>query len=279
MHVAAQLVAWLNVVANALGMALTPIGVLPGWLSVTIVAAVTGVLLLLVFKYTSNQEGIKVVRDDIKANLLALKLFKDSARVAVRAQGRLLIGAVKLFVLALVPVAVMTIPVTFFLSQMALWYQQRPLGIGEDAVVTLQLNGDPAVPMPEVRLQPLPAAEVLIGPVRVQSKREVCWNLKIREAGYHRLSFQVGDQAVEKELAAGSGFMKTSPERPGWDWYDLLMNPLEKPFPLDGPVRSIAIDYPERSSWTSGTDYWVIYWFFVSFVTAFCFRRVFNVNV
>ena len=84
---------WLNTIANALGwLVLAPIGVLPGWLSATAVSTVTGVLLLAGFKYTSNQAAIKRVRDQINADLLALKLFKDSARVALEAQGRILRG-------------------------------------------------------------------------------------------------------------------------------------------------------------------------------------------
>ena len=117
------------------------------------------------------------------------------------------------------------------------------------------------------------------GPVRVRSKREVCWNVKAREPGSHRLAFQVDDRTIAKELAIGDGFMRVSVERPGWDLSSILMNPWEEPFRPGDPVRSIAIAYPERSSWTSGTGYWVIYWFVVSMVAAFCFRRALGVKV
>ncbi len=138
-----QAIVWLNAAANLLGrILLAPIGVLPGWLSATIVAAVTGVLLLLVFKYTSNQRAIKRVRDDINANLLALKLFKDSAAVTLRAQGRMIAGGLQLMVLALVPMLVMAVPVLLLLGQLSLWYQSRPLRVGEDAVIRLKLNGE-----------------------------------------------------------------------------------------------------------------------------------------
>jgi hypothetical protein len=276
----AQVVVWLNAVANALGRwALAPIGVLPGWLSATLVSATTGVLLLAVFKYTSNQRAIQQVRDDINAHLLALKLFKDSASVAVRAQGRIFLGAFRLFVLALVPMAIMAVPVTLVLGQLALWYQSRPLRVGEDAVLTLKLNGDIESPWPDVRLQPTDALETTLGPVRVLSKRSVCWNIKARESGYHRLVLHVDGWAVDKELAVGDGFMRVSTQRPGWSWSDALRHPWEQPFGLDSPVRSIAIDYPQRPSWTSGTDSWAIYWFVVSLVAALGFRRVLKVNV
>jgi len=279
-YVLAEITAWLSAGSNVLGqLLLAPVGLLPGWLSASIVAAVTGVLLLAVFKYTSDQRAIERVRNDINANLLALKLFKDSARVSLRAQARILKAAFRLFVLAIVPMLVMVVPVTMLLGQLGLWYQARPLHVGEDAVVTLKLNGDAGSAWPAVSLQPTDSVLVAVGPVRVRSKREVCWKVQARERGSHQLVFQVGDQPSSKQLAIGDGIMRVSKERPGWDWSAILLNPAEQPFRPSHPVRSIEIDYPDRSSWTSGTDSWVIYWFVVSMVAALCFRRALNVAV
>src|SRR5438552_3279583 len=138
MDALAHIVVWVNAAANAVGYwAFAPIGFLPGWLSATLVASVTGVVMLVIFKHTSNQNAIKAARDDIKAQLLAMKLFKESVVVTLKAQARILWGAVRLFVFALVPMVVMAVPVTLVLAQLALWYQARPLQIGEDAVVTM----------------------------------------------------------------------------------------------------------------------------------------------
>lgn len=287
MDLLAQVVVWLNALANAVGrLLLAPISVLPGWLSATIVAGVTGVALLVVFKYTSNQRAIKRARDHIKANLLALKLFKESASVALRAQGSTLIGAFRLLVFAIVPLLVMIVPVLLILGQLALWYESRPLQVGQEAIITLKLNGNAGSPWPDVQLQPTDAVEVSAGPVRVLSKREICWNLRARQTGYHRLTFDVAGEAVDKELAIGDSFMRVSAQRPGWSCSDVLLHPWEQPFRPDSPVQSIEIDYPERDSWASGAGFrifgvssWVIYWFVVSLVAGFCFRGVLNVNI
>lgn len=272
--------AGLSAGASALGRyLLAPVAFLPGWLSATAIGAVTGVLLLAVFKHTSNQRAIHRVRNDIDAHLLALKLFRDSAAVALRAQARVIAGAARLLLLAIVPMLVMAIPVTLVLGQMSLWYEARPLRVGEESVVTLALAGDASAPWPSVSLQPTNAVAVEAGPVRVRDRREVCWNLRARKPGSHRLEFQVGDQAVAKELAIGDGFMRVSLERPGWDWSSILMYPWESPFRPGDPVRSIAIAYPERSSWIYGSGTWVIYWFVVSFVVALGFRRALNVKI
>jgi hypothetical protein len=302
-----NVVVLLNSGANALGsLALAAIAVMPGWLSATLIAVVTGILLLVAFKYTSNQRALKAVRADMKAQLLALKLFKDSTRVVFRAQGRILWCALKSLVLAVVPLLVVAVPVLLFLGQLALWYQARPLQVGKDEVgITLKLGGGnqyaastvglAAPPLetaplssalalivgtvPEVRLDHSDAIKVTEGPFRVVSKREVDWNIAAQENGYHHLVFRINGMPVDKELAVGDGFMRVSTQRPGWDWWEALLNPAEPPFRPDSPVESIKIKYPERSSWTSGTDWWFYYWLVVSMIAALCFRRLLNVHL
>jgi hypothetical protein len=270
----------LNDFSNAVGHPLlAPIAWLPGWLSATLVAAVTGVSLLLIFKYTSNQAAIKRVRNDISANVFALKLFKDATPVVLAAQAAMIGGALRLFVLAIVPMLVMMVPVLLLLGQLSLWYQHRPLHVGEEATVAMKLAGNVGDPMPVVAIGETPAAEVITGPVRVPSRREVVWLVKARESGAHRLMLRAGDQEFSKDLAVGDGFMSVSRRRPAWEWSDALLNPAEPAFPPSSPVRWIEVDYPDRPSWTSGTDGWVIYWFIMSMVAAFCAKSTLKVNI
>src|SRR5688572_23322947 len=103
--------------ANALGRVFAPIGVLPGWLSATLVAIATGLGMLVMFKYTSNQRAIKQVRRNIRANLLAVKLFKDNITVGLRAQINILVNAFRLLIFAVVPMLVMFVPMCLLLGQ------------------------------------------------------------------------------------------------------------------------------------------------------------------
>jgi uncharacterized membrane protein (DUF106 family) len=276
----AQLVTWVNVVTNALGeFLLSLLSSLPGWLSNTIISAVTGVLLLIIFKYTSNQRAIGRARDDIKAHMLALKLFKDSLVVTLKAQGRVFRGAFLLLFHAIRPMLVMIVPVSLLLGQMSLWYQSRPLRGGEEALVVMGLNGDMESAWPEVSIKSTGGAEVTTGPVRVLSKRQIYWKIKAVEDGYSEIDFGVDGQEIKKELAIGKGFMRVSSKRPGWEWSEILMYPREEAFGPDSAVKSISIDYPERLSRTSGTDWWIVYFFVVSMVFAFIFKPFLKVRI
>jgi hypothetical protein len=275
----AKLVIPLNGVANWAGEhLLAPIALLPGWLSATLVAMATGVAMLLVFKYTSNQRSIRRVRDGIKADLLALSLFKDNLAVTVRCQGRVLVGAFRLLLLAFVPLVVMTLPMGLLLAQLALWYQARPLRVGEEAVLTVLL-ADKAMEMPEARLEPTTAAETTIGPVRVPAKHMICWNLLAAKDGCHCLTLSIAGRRIAKELAVGDGFMRVSLRRSDPSWWEALLHPGETPLPPESLVRSVTIDYPQREAWTSGSGSWLVYWFVVSMSAAFCARPVLKVNV
>ena len=276
----AQIIAWVNVPINALGqLLLSWIGEVPGWVSNTAISAVIAVVLLVIFKYTSNQRAIGRVRDNIKANMLALKLYKDSISVTLQVQGRIFAGAGMLLFHGIRPMLVMIVPISLLLGQMGLWYQSRPLAIGEETLISMQLNGTGNSPLPEVSLESTPAAEVVLGPVRVSSKREVFWKIRASDNGYHHLVFKLGRQQFEKQLAVGTGFMRVSAKRPGWHWTDILLHPAEKPFARNCDVQSISIDYPDRPSWTSGTDWWVGYFFVVSMVFALAFKPFLKVRI
>ena len=65
-------------------------------------------------------------------------------------------------------------------------------------MITLKLGGEPKAPWPTVSLAANDAVEVIAGPVRVRSRREVCWNVKAQKPGGHSLLFQVGDSVVRQ---------------------------------------------------------------------------------
>ena len=280
MDLLVTLILWINIVSNTVGrLLLTPIMTFPGWLSITILSFVLGLLLLLIFKYTSNQKAIGCIRDNIRADLLAIKLFKDSLSVTFQAQIRVFGNSLKLFYYAIVPMMIMIIPVSLILAQMGLWYQARPLLPGDEpALVKLKLNDQVDV-WPQVSLKPLTGIEITIGPVRAFSKNEIYWKIKPVENGNHNLAFQVGEGEYKKKLAIGDKFMRLSTKRPGPVFSDVLLFPLEKPFASDSPVQAISIDYPERNSLVSGTNRWIFYFFAASMIFAFIFRPLLRVRI
>lgn len=274
------LLTWLNVPANWAGRLLLGfVAMVPGWLSSTIIAAVSGLVLLIIFKHTSNQTAIARTRDKISAELLALKLFKDSLSVTFQSEARLFKEALRLLIYSLVPLAVMLVPVSLLLAQMGLWYQWRPLRPGEQTLVTVSLSGSGRQNPSPVQIESSEAASVVAGPVQIISKRQVLWKIRADQPGRHRIVFETAGERIEKDLCIGNGFMRISAKRPGRQPADILLHCAEKPFGPDSIVKSVSIDYPQRQSFTSGSDWWLVYFFVASMVFALLFKPLVKVRI
>jgi len=280
MNMIAQLIAWLNGGMNALFRGLrAPMQSLPAWLSLAFASILLGVVMLVLFKYTSPQAAIGRVRDQIKANLLAMKLFKDSVPAILKAQLRVFAAAFMLLVCSLPPVLVMILPFGLVLGQLGTWYQSRALEPGEEAVVVMQLSGSAGAPLPAVSLVPTDAAQTVVGPVRVPATQRVYWTLRAGAPGVHDLQFKVGEEQVAKQLAVGSGLMPVSMKRPSLNIKDGILYPAEKPFSKDSTVQSISIFYPDRVGLLTGSGNWVITLFVVSMLAALAVKPVFRVKL
>ncbi len=268
-----------RLVGRTCDIVFAPIAWLPGWLSVTLIGLVTGIVMLWAFKYTSNQVAVKRTRNGIRSNVLALSLFRDELRICLRCQLDIVLGAGLLLLHSLLPMLVMSLPMALLLGQLSLWYQSRPLIVGEEAIVTVQLASMVGTDQTEVEFLPFSAINEVTGPVRVSSKYMMCWKIAAVESGQHKLSIKVAGQTFTKDLAVGSGYMPVSSKRPDRSFADVLMYPREVPFAVDAPVQSIDIGFPGRKSWPCGTDSWVVYWFLISLISAFAAKPFLNVNI
>jgi uncharacterized membrane protein (DUF106 family) len=277
MSVLITITAFINRVMNALFVPLSGmIEAMPGWLSNLIFSGIIGVVALVLFKYTSNQDAIGKVRDNIKAQMLALKLFKDSIAVTLNIQAHLFKGALLLLLHSLRPMLVMIIPFSLVLAQLGLWYQAKPFAPGDQTILTIQV--DPAV-IKDVTLENFPGAKIIAGPVIAIDKNEINYKIQATDIGTHEIVFQIADQKFTKEMIVGDGLIRVSPVRPGAQFGKMLMYPDENPFTADSPVKSISLDYPDRISKTSGTDWWIGYFFVMSLVIALIFKPMLKVKI
>jgi hypothetical protein len=258
------------------------LGLGPRWLSLVLLSAVVGVIALIVVRYCSNQAAIGRVKDDIKANMLSLKLFKDELRVVLKAQARLVRAGLKMQYYMLPPLLVMFIPFVLIAAQMGLRYQWRPVDPGEPTDLTVRLRPDaPDAALNWVLQAPEGVEATPSGHgVRISADRKaVVWNLTGRRPGRFVLTLQEGDRTVTKEFVVGDGQDRVSPKRPGPSLLDRILYPAEQPFGSASVIESIAITYPARESWFHGADWWIVWFLVLSIVAALLLKSVFGVKL
>ena len=78
---------WINARITDLGdLVLGPFESWPPLLVLVVLSAVFGVIMTVVFRYTSNQGKLRTVARQTKAQLMCLRLFKDDLGVALRGE-------------------------------------------------------------------------------------------------------------------------------------------------------------------------------------------------
>ena len=267
---------FLNPVCTAIAdVVYTVLSPAPTWTGLSLLSAALGVVLLLVFRHLSNQTKIGRAKDDIKANLLALKLFKDDLRVMFGAQLRIAWAIARLQRYVLTPVLWSTFPMLLVLAQMGIRYQWRPLLPGETSLIRVVLD-DPKAHAKSVTLDAHPGLVVEVGPV--PSDRDWVWRIRGGQPGRHTLRFHLNGADLEKELVVGERGQRVSAVRPSAHWTAQLFHPVERRLPAESGVRRIEIEYPDVASWFDGADYWVLTFFVISMIAALILAPVFRVR-
>ena len=127
-----------RVVATVLEALLWPFRGLPTLVGLAFVALLTAVVVLLVYRKTSDQGGITAVRRRIVASLLEMRLFRDDPVIVLRAQGQVLKASFRYFRYSLIPLAWILLPLVVLFIHLDRIYGHDPLAPGEAAILTVE---------------------------------------------------------------------------------------------------------------------------------------------
>ena len=245
-----------------------------------IISALTGVLMLLIWRYTSNQDAIADVRASISAHLLATRLFKDNLSVTFRAQRQIIWQAIRLLGYSVRPMLIMMVPFVLVMVQIGLRYEFRPYKIGEVARVTATLKPDARFTGAESQLRlPDGLRQDANDPCRAEALHTIDWRLTASKPGRYTLAFGAGDDVVQVPLVVADGFERISAVRGGGFW-DRLLYSAEPSIAPTSAFASIKIHYPTRSTPIFGWDvHWLITLFVLSIVFALIFKPILKVNI
>jgi hypothetical protein len=271
-----------NSVLNGLfDVLLFPFRTLDAWWGMLAVSLLTGLLMLAVFRLTSNQAGIRAAKDRIKAHLLEMRLFKDNFRVSLGAQRRILAANMKYISYSAKPLLVMIVPLVLILVQLNFWFGYEPLAEGEPAILKVRLDAGVDPLKTEVSLEVPPSILIETPPLRIAEEREVDWRIRPQAAGPASLGIIVGGSRNEKSVRVGGApLSRLSPVRVRGRFPDTLLYPGEPPLPAGGPVRSIEVVHVERRLPFLGLRlHWLVAYFALSVVLGFALKRPFKVEI
>ncbi|MFO7865653.1 MAG: hypothetical protein R6V02_02415 [Candidatus Aminicenantes bacterium] len=251
------------------------------WTAMIVISLLTGLLMLFIFKHTSNQEGIRRTKDRIKAYLLEMRLYKDSFSASMRAQGNILAANIRYIGHSLKPLLVMIIPVLLILIQLNFWFGYKPLEPGESTILKVKLAEGYDPMEVDISLDLSPGIQKETPPLRIREEREIDWRLSAVEPGTHEAVIEIESYRFPKKIYAGQKpLMRISPLRPDSNLIQTLLYPAEKPLPKAQPVLSIEVLHPSGGLNFMGVNlHWLIVFFALSIIFGFSLKGFFGVEV
>jgi len=259
---------------------MSPFRDLSPWVTLIPISLVTAVVLLLIFKRTSNQDALIAVKAKITAGLFEIRLFNDDLRSMFRAQGQILRRTLTYMRLSLVPMLWTLPPLILLIAQLQFHYGYDGFVPGQTTQLQVVLKPD-AVPggKPEISVDAPEGITIVEPAVWVPSLREMAWRVDVSARGAYTLELSMGGVAISKLVDATGAIVRRSPIRVR-GFLDELIYPGELVLPADSPFESITIDYDDATVNFFGFGiHWLIVFFLVSIAFAFALRKPMGVTV
>jgi len=247
-------------------------------LLVLAISIVIGLLMVIVFRYTSDQKAIGRAKDRLKAHLLAVRLFQDQLTVVMRAYGRILRGTGIYLRLAFTPFLIAILPITFLIIQLDRYFGWTPLHQGQTFLVEARVEDPAAASAIELQLPPELVSSA--PPVHIPVDKEVVWRVAAQRDGRYDIHLATVGERVSKQVVVEPGLARVSPVRLRGNFWERMFTSGEPALAENSPVQSIAISYPPRVidfAWMEWN--WIVLFFVVSLIAGFVFKSVLGIQV
>lgn len=247
-------------------------------LLVLAISILIGLLMVVVFRYTSDQKAIGRAKDRLKAHLLAVRLFQDQLPVVMRAYGKILRGTGGYLRLAFTPFLIAILPITFLIVQLDRYFGWMPLQTAQTFLVEARVEDSAA--LNDASLQLPPELSSSAPAVHIPKENRVAWRVLARREGQYDIHIAVAGQTVSKQVVVAPGLARISPVRLRGDFWARIFTSGEPALADNSPVRSIAISYLPRVidfAWMEWN--WIVLFFVVSLIAGFIFKSVLGIQV
>ena len=244
---------------------------------VIVLSVVIGLIMVLVFAWASDQKAIHTAKDQLKAHLLAVRLFQDQLPVVVRSYGRIIVGTGRYLRLAFKPLLYAIIPITALIVFADLYLGFTPLNAG--ATFLIKVHTTDANALDDVSLQLPPEIQTTAPAVHVPAKNEVIWRASATRNGSYAINVMDPGQTFSKSVVVSDGIPRVSPIRLKKFWERVFISD-ESVLPASSHVESIEVLYPARDIYFLGMEWnWIWLFFVLSLIAGFAFKSILGIEI
>lgn len=260
------------------GLATGFLGINSPLVIVILISVGIGLLMVLLFGYTSDQKKIKVAKDQLKAHLLAVRLYQDQLPVVMKTYGRIVRGTGRYIRLAFMPLLYVIIPITLLMVQVDRYLGWRPLQASQPFLVKVRTAG-PDI-LSDLNLL-LPSEMSVSAPaVHIPADNEVVWRVVAARDGSYDIRVAAGGQTYAKQVVVAPEVSRISPVRLRDHFLERMLSSSESALPDKSPLQSIAVTYLPRDIQFAWLEWnWIVLFFVLSMIAGFIFKEILGIEI
>jgi len=242
------------------------------------VSLVVGLLMVVLFGYTSDQKAIGIAKDQLKAHLLAVRLYRDQIPVVMGSYGKILRGTGRYLKLAFKPLLYVIIPITLLIVQIDRYLGAMPIPPNAPFLLTVHTTSGDA--LNDATLGLPPEITMTAPPVHVPSTNEIVWRLIGSKEGKYEVKIAVVGKSAAKAICVGGDLQRISTIRLRGQFWERMFSSAEPALPENSPLDSISVNYPDRNIEVAGYRMnWIWLFFILSMVAGFIFKELLGIKI
>jgi hypothetical protein len=257
---------------------------------VVVLSLVVGLLMVVLFGYTSDQKAIGIAKDQLKAHLLAVRLYRDQIPVVMGSYGKILRGTGRYLKLAFKPLLYVIIPITLLIVQIDRYLGATPIPPNVPFLLTAHLAGPQSTgataggdALNNVTLDLPPEIAMTAPAVHIPSENEIVWRLTGSKEGKYEVKVAAAGpaaQAETKTVCVGGDLPRISTVRLRGQFWERMFLSAEPALPENSPIESLSISYPDRNIEIAGYGMnWIWLFFILSMIAGFVFKELLGIQI
>ena len=246
-------------------------------LIVILVSIVIGLIMVVLFGYTSDQKKIHVAKDQLKAHLLAVRLYQDQLPVVMKTYGRIILGTGRYIRLAFMPLLYVIIPITLLIVQLDRYLGEMPVEPQQPFLISVKTA--PSV-LNDVKLELPDGLATSAEAVHIPADNQVVWRVVAAKNGAYNVKVAAGGQIESKQVVVSPEVERLSPVRLRDHWVDRMLTSGEGELPQSGSIESIDVNYAPRDIHFAWIDWnWIVLFFVLSMIAGFIFKELLGIEI
>jgi uncharacterized membrane protein (DUF106 family) len=254
---------------------------------VIFLSLIVGLLMVVLFGYTSDQKAIGKAKDQLKAHLLAVRLYRDQIPVVMGSYGKILRGTGRYLKLAFKPLLYVIIPITLLMVQVDRYLGATPIPPNAPFLLTVHLAASTteSASTNDATLDLPPEIATTAPPVHVAADNEIVWRLVGSKEGKYEVKVAAGQTAgvaatVTKTVCVGTDLPRISTVRLRGHFWQRMFSSAELALPESSPIDSISVNYSDRNIEIAGYGMnWIWLFFILSMIAGFVFKELLGIQI